>query len=292
LIGDRGVDSQAIAPGSTFRKSLSLFTVHALLNIAVRAARRAGEVIVRSLNHLDSLTVTSKSRNDFVSEVDTQAEAEIIGIIRKFYPDHAFLAEESGQSGDNDTVWIIDPLDGTTNFLHQNPVFAVSIACQQRGRLEHAVVYDPMRQELFTASRGGGAHLDNRRIRVSKQRGLEGALIATGFPYRANIRYIDPYLAMLKIAMEKTAGIRRPGSAALDLAYVAAGRVDAFWEFGLAPWDTAAGTLLIQEAGGRISTLGGAEYKQEGHVLAGTPLVYSALLEEFAPHVPPELRAG
>jgi myo-inositol-1(or 4)-monophosphatase len=266
--------------------------VHALLNIAVRAARRAGEVIVRSLNHLDSLTVTAKSRNDFVSEVDTQAEAEIIGIIRKLYPNHAFLAEESGETGESDTVWIIDPLDGTTNFLHQNPVFAVSIACQQKGRLEHAVVYDPMRQEIFTASRGGGAHLDNRRIRVSKQRGLEGALLATGFPYRANIRYIDAYLAMLKIAMEKTAGIRRPGSAALDLAYVAAGRVDGFWEFGLAPWDTAAGTLLIQEAGGLISTLGGAEYKQEGHVLAGTPKVHAALLEEFAPHVPPELRAG
>ncbi len=266
--------------------------MHARLNIAVRAARRAGEVIVRSLNRLDSLTVTAKGRNDFVSEVDTQAEAEIIGIIRKHYPNHAFLAEESGQTGDNDTVWIIDPLDGTTNFLHQNPVFSVSIACQQKGRLEHAVVYDPMRQEIFAASRGGGAHLDNRRIRVSKQRGLEGALIATGFPYRANIRYIDPYLAMLKIAMEKTAGIRRPGSAALDLAYVAAGRVDGFWEFGLAPWDTAAGTLLIQEAGGRISTLGGAEYKQEGHVLAGTPKVYAALLEAFAPHVPPELRAS
>jgi myo-inositol-1(or 4)-monophosphatase len=266
--------------------------VHALLNIAVRAARRAGEVIVRSLNHLDSLTVTAKGRNDFVSEVDTQAESEIIGIIRKHYPNHAFLAEESGQSGDDDTVWIIDPLDGTTNFLHQNPVFSVSIACQQKGRLEHAVVYDPMRQEIFTASRGGGAHLDNRRIRVSKQRGLDGSLIATGFPYRANIRYMEPYLAMLKVAMEKTSGIRRPGSAALDLAYVAAGRVDGFWEFGLAPWDTAAGTLLIQEAGGRIGTLGGAEYKQEGHVLAGTPKVYSALLEAFAPYVPPELRAS
>ena len=266
--------------------------MHALLNIAVRAARRAGEIIVRNLNHLESLTVTSKGRNDFVSEVDTQAEAEIIGSIRKLYPNHAFLAEESGQAGDSDTVWIIDPLDGTTNFLHQNPVFAVSIACQQKGRLEHAVVYDPMRQEIFTASRGGGAHLDNRRIRVSKQRGLEGALIATGFPYRANIRYLDSYLAMLKVAMEKTAGIRRPGSAALDLAYVAAGRVDGFWEFGLAPWDTAAGTLLIQEAGGRISTLGGAEYKQEGHILAGTPKVFSALLEEFAPYVPPELRAS
>jgi myo-inositol-1(or 4)-monophosphatase len=264
--------------------------VHALLNIAVRAARRAGEVIVRSLNRLESLTVTSKGRNDFVSEVDTQAEAEIISIIRKHYPNHAFLAEESGSTGDNDTVWIIDPLDGTTNFLHENPVFAVSIACQQKGRLEHAVVYDPMRQELFTASRGGGAHVDNRRLRVSKQRGLEGSLIATGFPYRANTKYMDPYLAMLKVAMENTAGVRRPGSAALDLAYVAAGRVDGFWEFGLAPWDTAAGTLLIQEAGGRITTLGGGEYRQEGHVLAGTPKVHAALLEAFAPHVPEALR--
>jgi len=269
----------------------SLFVVHALLNIAVKAARRAGEVIVRNLNRLESLTVTAKGRNDFVSEVDTQAEAEIISIIRKHYPNHAFLAEESGASGDNETVWIIDPLDGTTNFLHEFPVFAVSIACQQKGRLEHAVVYDPMRQEIFSASRGGGAHLDNRRIRVSKQRGLEGALVATGFPYRANTRYMDAYLAMLKVAMESTAGIRRPGAAALDLAYVAAGRVDAFWEFGLAPWDTAAGTLLIQEAGGRIGTLSGAEYRQEGHVLAGTPKVYSALLEAFAPHVPQELRA-
>jgi myo-inositol-1(or 4)-monophosphatase len=293
IIGIRAVDSQAIGPGTPLIcRSASLFTVHALLNIAVRAARRAGEVIVRSLNRLESLTVTSKSRNDFVSEVDMQAEAEIMGIIRKHYPNHAFLAEESGQSGDNETVWIIDPLDGTTNFLHGNPVFSVSIACQQRGRLEHAVIYDPMRQEIFTATRGGGAHLDNRRIRVSKQRGLEGALLATGFPYRANIRYMDAYVAMLKVAMEQTAGIRRPGSAALDLAYVAAGRVDGFWEFGLAPWDTAAGTLLIQEAGGRISTLGGAEYKQEGHVLAGTPKVYSALLEAFAPHVPTELRAS
>jgi myo-inositol-1(or 4)-monophosphatase len=258
--------------------------VHALLNIAVKAARRAAEVIVRNLNRLESLTVTAKGRNDFVSEVDTQAEAEIIAIIRKHYPNHA--------TGDNETVWIIDPLDGTTNFLHEFPVFAVSIACQQKGRLEHAVVYDPMRQEIFTASRGGGAHLDNRRIRVSKQRGLEGALVATGFPYRANTRYIDAYLAMLKVAMESTAGVRRPGAAALDLAYVAAGRVDAFWEIGLSPWDTAAGTLLIQEAGGRIGTLGGAEYRQEGNVLAGTPKVYAALLEAFAPHVPAEMRAS
>ena len=264
--------------------------VHALLNIAVMAARRAGEVIVRSLNRLESLTVTSKGRNDFVSEVDRAAEAEIIGIIRKHYPHHAFLAEESGPSGEDETVWIIDPLDGTTNFLHGFPIFAVSIACQQRGRLEHAVVYDPMRQELFTSSRGGGSHLDNRRMRVSKQRTLEGALIGTGFPYRANARFIDPYMQMLKSVMQQTAGVRRPGAAALDLAYVAAGRVDAFWEIGLSPWDTAAGTLLIQEAGGRIGTLAGGEFRQGGNVIAGTPKVYEALVEVFAPLLPPELR--
>jgi len=264
--------------------------VHALLNIAIRAARAAGEVIIRSLNRLDSLTITSKGRNDFVSEVDHAAEAEIIKGIRKSYPSHAFLAEESGRTGDSETVWIIDPLDGTTNFLHGFPTFAVSIACQIRGRLEHGVVYDPISQEIFSASRGGGAHLDNRRIRVSKQRGLEGALIGTGFPYRANTRYMDCYLAMLRAVMENTAGVRRPGSAALDLAYVAAGRTDAFWEIGLSPWDTAAGTLLIQEAGGHIGTLTGAEYTQGGNVLAGSPKVYAAMLELLAPHVPEELR--
>jgi myo-inositol-1(or 4)-monophosphatase len=266
--------------------------VHPLLNIAVRAARRAGEVIVRSLNRLESLTIATKGRNDFVSEVDRTAEQEIIAIIRRHYPEHAVLAEESGRSGDNDTVWIIDPLDGTTNFLHGFPTFAVSIACQQKGRLEHAVVYDPMRQELFTATRGNGAHLDNHRMRVSKQRTLEGSLIGTGFPFRANSSYIDAYLQMLKAAMQSTAGVRRPGAAALDLAYVAAGRIDGFWEIGLSPWDTAAGTLLIQEAGGRIGTLTGAEYTQGGDVLAGTPKVYAALLELFAPHVPEALRTA
>jgi myo-inositol-1(or 4)-monophosphatase len=266
--------------------------VHPLLNIAVRAARRAGEVIVRSLNRLESLTIATKGRNDFVSEVDRNAEQEIIAIIRRHYPEHAVLAEESGRSGDNDTVWIIDPLDGTTNFLHGFPTFAVSIACQHKGRLEHAVVYDPMRQELFTATRGSGAHLDNHRMRVSKQRALEGSLIGTGFPFRANTSYIDAYLAMLKAAMQSTAGVRRPGAAALDLAYVAAGRIDGFWEIGLSPWDTAAGTLLIQEAGGRIGTLTGAEYTQGGDVLAGTPKVYAALLELFAPHVPEALRTA
>ncbi|MGH8259368.1 MAG: inositol monophosphatase family protein [Steroidobacteraceae bacterium] len=264
--------------------------MQALLNIAVRAARRAGELIVRSLNRLDAIQVSTKSRNDFVSEVDHAAEREIIATIRKSYPHHAFLAEESGVSGTGDTVWIIDPLDGTTNFLHGNPVFAVSIACQMKGRLEHAVVYDPMRQELFTATRGAGAHCDNRRIRVSRQRSLDTALLATGFPYRANLKYLDAYLAMLKVAMQETAGIRRPGAAALDLAYVAAGRVDGFWEIGLSPWDTAAGTLLIQEAGGRIGTLVGGEYRQGGNVVAATPKVYDALLEALQPYVPEDLR--
>ena len=260
-----------------------------LLNIAVRAARKAGEVIIRSLNRLESLQVTAKGRNDFVSEVDKAAEREIIEIIRHSYPSHAFLAEESGAAGEGDTVWIIDPLDGTTNFLHGFPTFAVSIACQIRGRLEQAVIYDPMRGELFTASRGQGAHLDNRRIRVSKQRGLDGALISTGFPFKDNVRHADAYLAMLKVIMGQAAGIRRPGSAALDLAYVAAGRCDGFWELGLAPWDTAAATLLIQEAGGRVGTLLGEEYKQGGNLVAGTPKVYTALLAAIAPHVPEEL---
>jgi len=245
---------------------------------------------VRSLTRGDHLQVTEKGRNDFVSEIDRAAEREIIATVRRAYPSHAFLAEESGASGESDTVWIIDPLDGTTNFLHGFPVFAVSIACQHKGRLEQAVVYDPMRQEIFTASRGAGAHLENRRIRVSRQRTLEGALVATGFPYRSNVQYIDAYLAMLRTVMLSTAGIRRPGAAALDLAYVAAGRVDAFWEIGLNVWDTAAGTLLIQEAGGRIGTLVGGAYRQAGNVLAGNPKIYAALIEALAPHVPESLR--
>jgi myo-inositol-1(or 4)-monophosphatase len=261
-----------------------------LLNIAVRAARRAGDLIVRNVDRVPSLGVRSKSRNDFVTEIDQLAERDIIETIRRSHPDHGFLGEESGRSGGDEFIWIIDPLDGTTNFLHGFPTFAVSLACEYRGRLEHAVVYDPMRQELFTASRGDGAQVDGRRIRVSKQLELEGALVATGFPYRANTRWIDEYLAMLKTVMQKTAGIRRPGAASLDLAYVAAGRVDGFWEIGLNAWDTAAGTLLITEAGGRIGTLGGGEYRQGGNVIAGTPKVYDALVECLRPHVPAELR--
>jgi myo-inositol-1(or 4)-monophosphatase len=261
-----------------------------LLNIAIRAARRAGDLIVRNVDRVPTLGVRSKSRNDFVSEIDHMAEREIIETVRRMHPDHGFLGEESGRSGGDEFVWIIDPLDGTTNFLHGFPVFAVSIAVEHRGRLEHGVVYDPMRQELFTASRGDGAQLDGRRIRVSKQTTLEGALIGTGFPFRENSVWLDDYLAMLKTVMQQAAGIRRPGAAALDLAYVAAGRIDAFWELGLNVWDTAAGQLLITEAGGRVGTLTGNEYRHGGHIVGGTPKVYEALIGCLAPHIPQALR--
>jgi len=256
-----------------------------MLNIAVRAARRAGDIMIRQLNQLESLTVTEKSRNDFVSRVDEMAEAAIIEVVRDHYPDHAILAEESGAAGDNEYRWIIDPLDGTTNYLHGNPVFSVSIAVMHRRELQHAVVYDPLRQEIFTASRGDGAQLDGRRIRVSKQGTLRGSLIGTGFPYRMSEANMDVYLKMLRAVMLETAGVRRPGSAALDLCYVAAGRVDGFWELGLKIWDIAAGALIIREAGGRISDLVGADtYLESGNVIAGTPKVYSALSKLIAPY--------
>jgi myo-inositol-1(or 4)-monophosphatase len=261
-----------------------------LLNIAVRAARRAGDIIVRAIPRLEAVEVHSKGRNDYVTEVDRAAEADIIETIRRLHPDHAILAEESGASGDSDVVWIIDPLDGTTNFMHGFPTFAVSIGVQVRGRMEHAVVFDPMRQEMFTASRGEGSQCDGRKIRVSKQTTLEGSLIATGFPFRADSPWLDEYLAMQKAVMVKAAGLRRPGAAALDLAYVAAGRCDGFWELGLKPWDTAAGTLLITEAGGRVGTLSGEDYKQGGHIIGGTPKVFAALVAEISPLVPASLK--
>jgi myo-inositol-1(or 4)-monophosphatase len=261
-----------------------------LLNIAVRAARRAGDLIARSVNRLHQIEVKRKERNDFVTEVDMRAEQEIIETIRKSYPDHGFLAEESGKSGKDEFVWIIDPLDGTTNFVHGFPQFAVSIALQIRGRIEHGVVYDPLRQELFTASRGDGAYLDDRRIRVSKQATLDGALIGTGFPYRSNTQWLDAYLQMFRALTLETAGLRRAGAAALDLAYVAAGRLDGFWEIGLAPWDTAAGALLISEAGGLVGTLKGTEYLHAGNIVVGTPKVYEQLLTTLAPFVPEGLK--
>jgi len=252
--------------------------MHALLNVAVMAARRAGAVLGRNFNKRDKLTIEKKGHNDFVSSADIAAERAIIDVIHKHYPDHAILAEESGSQGESDHVWIIDPLDGTTNYLHGFPVYAVSIGLQINGRLEHAVVYDPMREELFTASRGEGAQLDGRKIRVSGNTDLEHALIGTGFPYRQADNELEPYLSMLGKVVKNTSGVRRPGAAALDLCYVACGRLDAFWETGLQPWDLAAGTLIIREAGGMISALDGAEnHLETGHVLTGTPKIYRDL---------------
>ncbi len=257
--------------------------MHPLLNIAVRAARSAGNVIVRSFDRVDHVQVMVKARNDFVSEVDRLAEREIISIIRKAYPDHGIIAEEGGNQPGNETVWIIDPLDGTTNFLHKFPQFAVSIGVRHKDRLQHAVVYDPLRQELFTASRGEGAQLNDRRMRVSQQKGLEGALLGTGFPFKKR-HYLDCYLATFKALFQDTAGIRRPGSAALDLAYVAAGRLDGFWELSLAEWDMAAGALLIQEAGGIVTDFsGGNDFLATGNVVAGNLTVHKAILQTIQP---------
>lgn len=261
--------------------------MHPLLNIAVRAARAAGNVITRAFERVDSYEVTQKSRNDFVSEVDLLAEQEIIKVIRKAYPSHAILAEESGLKRGDEYQWIIDPLDGTTNFLHGFPQFAVSIALAHKGKLEHAVIYDPMRQELYTASNGGGARMNERRLRVTTLKGLDGALLGTGFPFR-HVEHLDAYLKMFRELTLLTAGVRRPGSAALDLAYVAAGRLDGFWEIGLSPWDMAAGALLIQEAGGLVGDFsGGDEFLNSGNIVSGAPKVYAAILKTITPFLTP-----
>lgn len=257
-----------------------------MLNVAVMAARRGGDTLFRSLKYLDKLKVEKKGRNDFVSEADRNAEDAVIATIHKHYPGHAILAEESGTQGDSEYLWIIDPLDGTTNFLHGFPVFCVSVGLMHEGRLEQGAVYDPLRQELFTASRGQGAQLDGRRIRVSGRRSLEQALIGTGFPFRDSNRALEPYLGMLISAIRNTEGIRRAGAAALDLCYVAAGRLDAFWETGLSSWDLAAGALIIREAGGIVSGLDGSEdFLNTGHVLCGTPKIYAALAKLFGPEI-------
>ncbi len=258
--------------------------MHPMLNIAVRAARAAGNIIVRNMDRLDRLNIVSKQSNDFVTEVDHKAEAAIIDTIRKSYPDHSLFAEESGRSDtQSDFQWIIDPLDGTTNFLHGFPQFAVSIALREKNRLEVAVVYDPVSQEMFTAVRGNGAQLNDKKIRVSPLRSLDGALLATGFPY-TDQSYLDSYLDTLKALMEPAAGIRRPGSAALDLAWTAAGRVDGFWEFNLNAWDIAAGVLLVREAGGLVTDLTGGEgYLDSGDIIAANPKVLAAMLKKIRP---------
>lgn len=264
--------------------------MHPMLNIAIRAARTAGTLIVRSLQHVEHLNITTKGRNDYVSEVDHLAEQEIIRIIQRAYPDHAIMAEESGLAGHGDTVWIIDPLDGTTNFLHGFPHYCVSIAVRVKGRLEHAVIYDPLRDELFTASRGEGAKLNDRRLRVTKRRELGDALLATGFPFKYP-QHHDVYMASFNALFPKVADIRRAGSAALDLAYVAAGRLDGYWEIGLQNWDLAAGALLVEEAGGLVTDFAGHDdLFDKGNVIAAGFGVHKLMLEAIEPHLPEPLR--
>src|SRR5512143_105739 len=252
--------------------------MHPMLNTAVKAARKAGSIINRASLDVDLVKVTAKGRSDFVTEVDRAAEQAIVDILLKAYPDHAILAEESGASGESEYTWIIDPLDGTTNFIHGFPQYAVSIALRHREHITQAVVYDPTRNELFTASRGRGAFLNERRIRVSRRSKLSECLIGTGFPFRS-FEHLDEYVRMFRAVTEHTAGIRRPGAAALDLAYVAAGRLDGFWEIGLSPWDMAAGSLLMLEAGGLVSDFKGEPaYLDEGRIVCGAPKIFPQLL--------------
>jgi myo-inositol-1(or 4)-monophosphatase len=253
--------------------------MHPMLTTAVKAARKAGGIISRASFDLDKLTVRSKRKNDFVSEVDHAAEEAIIGVLRDAYPAHGFLAEESGEKNARaDYVWVIDPLDGTTNFLHGFPQYCVSIALLHKSVPQQAVVLDPTRNELFTATRGSGAFLNDRRIRVSRADRLEAALVGTGFPFR-QIDNLERYVTMLKTMMRGTAGIRRAGAAALDLAWVAAGRMDAFWEIGLSPWDMAAGALLVREAGGLVGDFDGDDkYLDKGEIVAANAKVFAAML--------------
>jgi myo-inositol-1(or 4)-monophosphatase len=266
--------------------------MHPMLNIAVKAARRAGNLIHRAADNLDHLTVTKKSHADYVSEVDRAAERIIIEALQDAYPSHAILAEESGAQGESEYLWIIDPLDGTTNFLHGFPQYAVSIALQHNGFLTQAVIYDPTKNDLFTATRGRGAFLNDKRLRVSKRKDMIESLIGTGFPY-TKFEHMDAYIDILKDLMQKSSGLRRPGSAALDLAWTAAGRYDGFFETGLKPWDIAAGCLLITEAGGLVSDLQGSDtFLKTGHICAGNPNIQPQLLQIIAPHLTSGLKGN
>jgi myo-inositol-1(or 4)-monophosphatase len=259
--------------------------MHPMLNIAIRAAREAGNIIARAVERLDTIKITPKAEKDFVTNIDMKAERAIIDVLRKAYPDHSILSEESGLDPKNeDYLWIIDPLDGTTNFIHGFPHFAVSIALKCKGRVEQGVIYDPIRQELFTASHGTGARLNStQRLRVSSKTTLEHALLGTGFPFR-HPDLVAPYLETFKAFLPTATGIRRAGSATLDLAYVASGRLDGFWEFGLKPWDIAAGALMIREAGGLISDFSGAEnYLESGNIVTGNPKIFKAMLQAIQP---------
>ena len=258
-----------------------------MLTTAVKAARRAGNIINRGARDLDLLTVTAKGPKDFVSEIDHAAEAAIVETLLTTYPDHAILAEEGTKKGENqdaEYVWIIDPLDGTTNFLHGFPQYCVSIALAHKNVVQQGVIYDPVRNDLFTATRGRGAFLNDRRMRVSRRTHLRDCLIGTGFPFRDG-SYLDTYLAMMKTMITHTAGLRRPGAAALDLAYVAAGFYDGFWEVGLNPWDVAAGSLLVLESGGLIGDLDGdSDYLFGGQVIAANPKIFAQMVTALSPY--------
>lgn len=259
--------------------------MHPMLNIAVRASRAAGKVIVRAFEQLDKVEAQSKGTNDFVTNVDLEAEKVIVETIRKSYPEHTIIGEECGvlEGKENDYQWIIDPLDGTTNFVKGIPHFSVSIALKVKGKVEQAAIYDPIRGELFTASRGTGAQLNGCRIRVKQHKEITGTVLATGFPFKAK-QHLNAYLEMFKALFVKTADMRRAGSAALDLAYVAAGRVDGFFEIGLKPWDTAAGELLVVEAGGLVTDFtGGHNHVQSGNIVAASPRLLKELLQEIRP---------
>ena len=258
------------------------YTMQPMLNIAIRAARSAGDHIVRKMNKLSDLQIEVKGPNDFVSEVDRQAEEKVIETLLSSYPEHGILAEESSEiKGGEDYRWIIDPLDGTTNYLHGFPHFAVSIACQHKDRLEHAVIYDPIKQEIFAASRGDGAILNNKRIRVSRIKSTQGALLGTGFAFK-NHDQLDEFVKIFSEFFSTAVDIRRAGSAALDLAYVAAGRLDGFWESGLKPWDIAAGALIVREAGGITTDYeGNDKYLELGQVVSGNPKIMSEMLRKI-----------
>ena len=262
--------------------------MHPMVNVALAAARKAGEIIVRAADRIDLVEVRRKSGSDYVTEIDVAAEREIVQNLRKAYPDHEILAEEGtggASAGTSPYRWIIDPLGGTTNFSRGIPHFAVSIACMKDGRIEHAVVLDPVRREEFTATRGSGAQLNGKRLRVSSRGMTKDALLGTGIPFRGTSNaLLVPYMETLRQLADRTAGIRRAGVASLDLAYVAAGRFDGFWEIGLQPWDIAAGALLVQEAGGLVSDFeGGHDWLQSGDIVAANPKCLKPMLQVIRP---------
>lgn len=271
----------------TFRPPVRVITTASMdpiVNIGIKAARRAGSLMIRYQDRLEQVSVEKKGRRDFVSEIDRLAEEEIIAIIRQRYPGHRILAEESGsndgesQPGNDVPEWIIDPLDGTTNFLHTDPHFAVSIGVRTGGILEHAVIYDPLRDELFTASRNQGAQLNSRRIRVSGKGSLNESLLGTGFSVR-NLYRTDNVLRVMRALLPKVSNLKVSGSAALDLAYVACGRLDGYWEQGINAWDMAAGCLLVREAGGLVADFsGGQDFLERGDVVAANQRLFNELL--------------